>query len=70
LWPVSDPLVAVLDPDVCNQVTLEHHADKHHVLARFLEPLVGANDMVSSNGEMWKKWRNIFNVSHPPILPW
>lgn len=61
VWPVGyDPFIAVMDPAVCQQVS-DYNAQKHHSIQSFLIPLLGHDDMVSSNGESWKRWRTMFN---------
>ncbi|KAI5365287.1 putative cytochrome P450 [Septoria linicola] len=61
MWPVSDPMIAIMDPAISQQFSTEYQALKHTSLPTFLEPLVGKNDMVSANGPLWKKWRSMFN---------
>lgn len=61
VWPISDPMVAIFDPILCQQLSVEHNTTKHRSLPKFLGPLVGSGDMVSSNGAQWRKWRNMFN---------
>lgn len=61
LWPVAEPFVAIMDPDICQQFSVETQPLKHPSLKLFMEPLVGKDDMVSSDGQKWKKWRSMFN---------
>ncbi|EME42887.1 hypothetical protein DOTSEDRAFT_153057 [Dothistroma septosporum NZE10] len=61
-WPFGyDPMIAVMDPDVCQQLSVENNTLKHPSMRAFLEPLVGEDDMVSSDGQAWSKWRKMFN---------
>ncbi|PPJ52103.1 hypothetical protein CBER1_09613 [Cercospora berteroae] len=60
-WPVSDPMITVMDPAICQQFSTEYNTPKHSSLPDFLEHLVGKDDMVSANGALWKKWRSMFN---------
>lgn len=55
-----DPFIAVMDPAVCQQVS-DYNAKKHRSMQSFLVPLLGRDDMVSTNGELWKRWRTMFN---------
>lgn len=57
----ADPLLPVVDPDMCQQVALDTRTMKHPTLATFLKHLVGPGDIVSTDGEDWKKWRIMFN---------
>ncbi|KAK5121956.1 hypothetical protein LTR85_004528 [Meristemomyces frigidus] len=61
VWPLMDPLLYIFDPDVAQQVTVDHALPKHPTLTDFLIPLAGPGDMVSSDGSHWKKWRTIMN---------
>ncbi|EME82297.1 uncharacterized protein MYCFIDRAFT_138822, partial [Pseudocercospora fijiensis CIRAD86] len=61
VWPMSDPFIAVMDPDICQQFSVEHQPLKHPSLRTFLEPLCGKDDMLSIDGAKWKKWRSMFN---------
>lgn len=61
VWPIQDPLLYVLDPEIAQEITL-HPALKHGIVRQFLTPLVGpSGDLVSSEGAVWKKWRGIMN---------
>lgn len=61
VWPIMDPLLYIFDPDIAQQVTVDHVLPKHWSLASFLIHLSGPGDMVSSDGPHWKKWRSIMN---------
>ena len=61
LWPLADSMLYVLDPDIAQQVTVDHSTPKHHGIADFMMHLSGPGDLVSSNGAHWKKWRGILN---------
>ncbi|KXT14485.1 hypothetical protein AC579_841 [Pseudocercospora musae] len=61
VWPFGDPFIAVMDPDICQQFSVEYQTLKHPSLKTFIEPLCGKDDMVSSDGAKWKKWRSMFN---------
>lgn len=55
----NDPILYVFDPDIAQQVTVETSLPKYKALKEFLIELVGLGDIVSSDGEYWKKWRQI-----------
>ena len=60
-WPFGPPVLVVLSPDMIAQYCQDRYLQKHVGMRRFLEPLTGESDLVSMEGEMWKKWRRIFN---------
>ena len=55
----SDPILYILDPEIAQQVTVETSLPKYKALREFMIYLAGPGDIVSSNGEHWKKWRQI-----------
>jgi len=61
VWPFMDPILYICDPDIAQQVTVNHATPKHPKNAEFLIHLAGPGDMVSSDGPYWKRWRSIFN---------
>jgi len=61
VWPVRDPLLYVFDPNVAQQLTVEHSTPKHPFLDEFITPITGKNSLVSSEGAEWKKWRSLLN---------
>lgn len=61
VWPVGDPFIAVMDPAVSQQFSVGFNSEKHEAMKSYLYSLVGPDDMVSANGELWQKWRKMFN---------
>ncbi|KAK4621296.1 Cytochrome P450 monooxygenase [Fulvia fulva] len=61
-WPVGyDSIIAIMDPEVCQQLSVEHTTLKHPSMKAFMVPLVGEGDMISADGHEWNKWRKMFN---------
>lgn len=60
-WPFGPPVLVVISPDMIAQYCQDRYLEKHIGMRRFLEPLTGEFDLVSMEGEMWKRWRRIFN---------
>lgn len=60
LWPVSKPQVVVLNPNVAAQATQIKSLDKDDIVGKFMEPLVGNESMVATNGQKWKLTRKLF----------
>ncbi|KAJ4354465.1 uncharacterized protein N0V89_006202 [Didymosphaeria variabile] len=62
LWPFSDPMLMVTDPDVIAQFsTADHLLPKHPGIKTFLYPITGGFDLNCLDGETWKFWRRLFN---------
>ncbi|KAK9417326.1 putative Vera protein [Seiridium unicorne] len=66
LWPVSTPILFSLHPRVSAQFTQTKSLPKHAMERDFLKPLTRNKDMVSSDGEQWKRWRSVFNPGFSP----
>ena len=61
LWPLSNPLMMVHDPDVAAQITQAKSLPKHPVNAKVLGPMVGERSVVTAEGPDWKMLRSILN---------
>ncbi|OAP55922.1 hypothetical protein AYL99_10074 [Fonsecaea erecta] len=61
LWPISNPLMLVHDPDVASQITQAKNLAKHPVNSKVLGPLVGSHSVVTAEGQEWKILRSILN---------
>jgi len=61
MWPFSLPILVVASPSAAYQLTQEHSQPKAEGLRTFMRPLTDNNDLVSMEGQMWKKWRSVFN---------
>ncbi len=60
-WPFSDPVCFITHPDIANQITQTPSLPKHSALKKYINPIVGENNLVCLEGEEWKKARLIFN---------
>ncbi|KAF2831797.1 cytochrome P450 [Ophiobolus disseminans] len=54
LWPVACGQLVVLDPDVASYMTITKNHPKHDAEKWFIDPLIGSNNIVTSNGPHWK----------------
>lgn len=66
LWPMADSLAPVVDPVAASQFTIVNSLPKSSGVADFMDPLTGNVDLVSSEGELWKKWRSRFSPGFSP----
>ncbi|MCJ1384796.1 hypothetical protein MMC17_007914 [Xylographa soralifera] len=60
-WPFGAPVLFISEPSTLHQITQEHSLPKHPDLREFLRPLSNGLDIVTMDGPIWKKWRNIYN---------
>lgn len=61
MWPVATPLLVALTPSVANQFTQETSLPKSPVVTNWIRPLADNQDLVSLEGQPWKKWRHVYN---------
>ena len=59
--PIGAPLLAIASPAVAYKVTQEHSLPKWPVLGDYVDPMAGSHNLVTLEGQEWKKWRNVFN---------
>ncbi|KAK4498933.1 hypothetical protein PRZ48_009443 [Zasmidium cellare] len=61
-WPLGPPIMAIFNVDMVNQVTMRSpQIPKHPLIADFMKNFGGPGNLVSSEGNEWKKWRSAFN---------
>ncbi|KAL1618565.1 hypothetical protein SLS56_010493 [Neofusicoccum ribis] len=61
LWPFSDPMLIIRDPELADQVAVKPSMQKAPMLKTAVRPYIGVNNLVVQEGDEWKKWRNAFN---------
>jgi cytochrome P450 len=61
LWPFGEQYLMVTDPKVAAQCTIEHSLPKMDGLEEYLRPLTGGKDLLTMEGQEWKRWRAIYN---------
>lgn len=69
IWPFQSPIMATYHPDLAAQFTTVTSLPKHEIFDTEFLPFTGRKDLVTSEGEYWKKWRSVFNpgFSHSNI---
>ena len=60
-WPFGPVMLVVSSPSTMSQITQEHSLPKHPGLRSFLLPLTDGLDIVTMEGQQWKRWRSIYN---------
>lgn len=61
LWPFTPPMLVVIAPDLMRQATqAETSLPKVAFLKNYLKPISGGHDLVSMEGEEWRRWRDVF----------
>lgn len=61
LWPVTHPILVTSSSSMARQFLQENQLHKSPGLRRWMKPLADNYDLVSLEGQTWKKWRHIFN---------
>jgi len=60
-WPFGPQMLVVASLSALHQVTQKHSLPKYHAMKSFLHPIADGLDIVTMEGQLWKKWRGIFN---------
>lgn len=58
MWPFAQPFLFTDSTATASQLMQEHPQMKADDIRRFMYPLTKLNDLVSSEGQLWKDWRN------------
>ncbi|KAI0381339.1 cytochrome P450 4V3 [Hypomontagnella monticulosa] len=66
LWPVARSLALVYDPIAASQFTQAKSLPKDPLTAEYMSPLTDHLDIVSTEGELWKRWRTRFSHGFSP----
>lgn len=67
MWPfLKEPVVIVFDATSSANFMTNRSLDKHSITKDFLRPLTDGLDILSSHGEVWKKWRSTLNPGFSP----
>ncbi|KAI0169715.1 vera protein [Hypoxylon sp. FL1284] len=61
LWPVSDSLAIVSDPEMASQFTVARNLPRNSMVKQYIRPLTSAIDIFCTEGPTWKSWRSILN---------
>ena len=60
-WPLGEQMLIVASPNTLYQISQEHPLRKYHLLKSYLQPITEGLDIVTMEGQLWKKWRGVFN---------
>ncbi|KAF2826115.1 cytochrome P450 [Ophiobolus disseminans] len=61
IWPLSEPMLVVFNPEAAFEVCQRLNLSKGKKNEDMIRPINGGISLFSMNGEMWKKWRTLFN---------
>ncbi|KFH48750.1 P450 monooxygenase-like protein [Hapsidospora chrysogenum ATCC 11550] len=60
-WPIANPMLAVVHPDMCAQFCQEQSMPKAPLMDLIFGRFTHKLDLVTSDGPHWKRWRSAFN---------
>ena len=66
LWPFSAQFLLVGDPSVAAQFTQDRSMPKFEGIKTYTRPILGSNDLLTMEGQEWKKWRAYYNPGFTP----
>ena len=65
-WPFGMQFLMVGDPGVAAQFTQDVSLPKFDGLKHYMRPITGDKDLLTMEGEEWKRWRAVFNPGFTP----
>jgi cytochrome P450 len=60
-WPVYPPLYIVFGPELAHQISNKYNMPKTANVSSFMEPITGGPNLLTMNGDEWRRWRALFN---------
>ncbi|CAK4031373.1 sterigmatocystin biosynthesis P450 monooxygenase stcS [Lecanosticta acicola] len=60
-WPMGPPIMIINDLDIYNEIAIKNSHPKHPLTDDFMQYFGGPGNLVTSEGQTWKKWRAAFN---------
>lgn len=61
VWPITNPMLAVFQPDMVAQFCQSPSMPKSDLLDSIFKNFTGCQDLLCSEGDHWKRWRSVFN---------
>ena len=61
MWPFSVAMLFAQSPSAAYQLIQERPHPKAEPVRKFMYPLTKVNDLVTMEGQLWKKWRSVFS---------
>ncbi|KAH8195130.1 hypothetical protein TruAng_010713 [Truncatella angustata] len=55
LWPIADPQILLIEPDLMDQVQVQRVYEQHPMAEALMSNIVGPNVIATANGPIWKK---------------
>src|SRR5262245_37442703 len=59
LWPFGPEQLIITDPELAAQYITPRKLPKHHLQAKYLDPILGEGNIITSNGVRWKRVHDI-----------
>jgi cytochrome P450 len=66
LWPLGPCLLVITDPELALLVTGRKNHPKHPAISQFMDPVLGAGNIVTGNGPVWKAAHNMLAPAFAP----
>lgn len=66
LWPVADSQVVITDIDLMDQVHVKRAFPQHKLAGDFMAPIIGRDNIATSNGKTWKMLHNAMAPAFAP----
>ncbi|KAF1996663.1 cytochrome P450 3A30 [Amniculicola lignicola CBS 123094] len=66
LWPLGPRQLIIVDPDMATQITVLKSLPKHPLEGASVDPVVGENNIVTTDGAVWKRLHNMLAPAFAP----
>lgn len=60
-WPFGPPTMMIFNTEVMADIAIKQNMQKHPLIDDFVQHVGGPGNLVSAEGQEWKKWRSAFN---------
>ena len=60
LWPFQPPVIVTFNPESALLVTQKLHLPKPKISHEMFKAIAGGPNLISMNGNEWKRWRSLF----------
>ncbi|KAF2485382.1 cytochrome P450 [Neohortaea acidophila] len=61
VWPFGWPMLIILNTDMMNEIEVKTSLPKHPATDQVIRHTGGPGNLVSAEGQTWKRWRSAFN---------
>ncbi|EME43868.1 hypothetical protein DOTSEDRAFT_171756 [Dothistroma septosporum NZE10] len=65
-WPLGPQMMLIFNTDMMHTISIKTSLPKHPLTDEFMKNFGGPGNLVTSEGQEWKRWRSAFNPGFAP----